>query len=275
MNLVCIFTSKILKINTIYSLWELYPEIAEKIEEAPNLILRKLFKLLDNLALNSVQKVVVNSDELKKYLITSRKISENKINTILHFSPHNQSSGLPDLSSKKLFYAGNIGKPQNLQSFIEYFQSKFPNEWSFDIFGAGEEFKNIYSQNYQNINLNSYIEREQLDKTTSQIPFALVSLDYEITMGGFPGKTFDYLNMNKILINFSNPESAVSKLITKFDLGFNIDKNDDQTFEKFIKDIGSIELLEQKINNIQKYVKNYSNKEVVGKLYLSLISTSS
>ncbi len=82
---------------------------------------------------------------------------------------------MPDLSSKKLFYAGNIGKPQNLQSFIEYFQSKFPNEWSFDIFGAGEEFKNIYSQNYQNINLNSYIEREQLDKTTSQIPFALVS----------------------------------------------------------------------------------------------------
>jgi hypothetical protein len=81
--------------------------------------------------------------------------------------------------------------------------------------------------------------------------------------------------MKKILINFSNPESAVSKLITKFDLGFNIDKNDDQTFEKFIKDIGSIELLEQKINNIQKYVKNYSNKEVVGKLYLSLISTSS
>ena len=94
-------------------------------------------------------------------------------------------------------------------------------------------------------------------------------------MEGFPGKTFDYLNMNKILINFSNPESAVSKLITKFDLGFNIDKNDDQTFEKFIKDIGSIELLEQKINNIQKYVKNYSNKEVVGKLYLSLISASS
>jgi hypothetical protein len=94
-------------------------------------------------------------------------------------------------------------------------------------------------------------------------------------MEGFPGKTFDYLNMNKILINFSNPESAVSKLITKFDLGFNIDKNDDQTFEKFIKDIESIELLEQKINNIQKYVKNYSNKEVVGKLYLSLISTSS
>jgi hypothetical protein len=275
MNLVCIFTSKILKINTIYSLWELYPEIAEKIEEAPNLILRKLFKLLDNLALKSVQKVVVNSDELKKYLITSRKISENKINTILHFSPHNQSSDLPDLSSKKLFYAGNIGKPQNLQSFIEYFLSKFPKEWSFDIFGAGEESKNIYSQNYQNIIFNSYIEREQLDKATSQIPFALVSLDYEITMEGFPGKTFDYLNMNKILINFSNPESAVSKLITKFDLGFNIDKNNDQTFKKFIKDIESIELLEQKINNIQNYVKNYSNKEVVGKLYLSLISTSS
>ena len=47
MNLVCIFTSKILKINTVYSLWELYPEIAEKLNEEPNKILKLFFKYID------------------------------------------------------------------------------------------------------------------------------------------------------------------------------------------------------------------------------------
>ena len=65
MNLVCIFTSKILKINTIYSLWELYPEIAEKLNEEPNKILKLFFKYIDNYALKNVSKVVVNSNDLK------------------------------------------------------------------------------------------------------------------------------------------------------------------------------------------------------------------
>ena len=69
MNLVSIFTTKILKINTIYSLWELYPEIAEKLDEQPNKILKSLFKILDNYSLKNVRKVVVNSEGLKKYLI--------------------------------------------------------------------------------------------------------------------------------------------------------------------------------------------------------------
>jgi hypothetical protein len=85
MNLVCIFTTKILKINTIYSLWELYPEIAEKLDEQPNRILKSLFKILDNYSLKNVNKVVVNSEELKKYLIEKRRINKNKIHTINHF----------------------------------------------------------------------------------------------------------------------------------------------------------------------------------------------
>ena len=58
MNLVCIFTSKILKINTVYSLWELYPEIAEELNEEPNKILKLTFKYIDNYALKTVNKVV-------------------------------------------------------------------------------------------------------------------------------------------------------------------------------------------------------------------------
>ena len=275
MNLVCIFTSRILKIKTIYSLWELYPEIAQKLKEQPNFLLNKIFKAIDNYALNSVDSVVVNSKELKQYLITNRKIDRNKIFSVSHFSPFNKSNHIPNYDLKNIFYAGNVGKPQNLQDFINFFQQNFPNYWSIDLYGAGQELENVQKLRNINVRFHEYLSREELEISTKDIPFALISLDYEITMEGFPGKTFDYLNMNKILINYSNPNSAVSKLIDEHGLGFNIDKNNPNTLKNFMDALSSEDAIDNIISNISKFQKNISNKEIVYKKYMSLISSSS
>jgi hypothetical protein len=275
MNLVCIFTSRILKIKTIYSLWELYPEIAQKLNEQPNFLLNKIFKAIDNYALNSVDSVVVNSKELKQYLITNRKINRNKIFSVSHFSPFNKSNHIPNYDLKNIFYAGNVGKPQNLQDFINFFQQNFPNYWSIDLYGAGQELENVQKLRNINVRFHEYLSREELEISTKDIPFALISLDYEITMEGFPGKTFDYLNMNKILINYSNPNSAVSKLIDEHGLGFNIDKNNPNTLKNFMDALSSEDVIDNVISNISKFQKNISNEEIVYKKYMSLISSSS
>jgi len=275
MNLVCIFTSRILKIKTIYSLWELYPEIAQKLKEQPNFLLNKIFKAIDNYALNSVDSVVVNSKELKQYLITNRKIDRNKIFSVSHFSPFNKSNHIPNYDLKNIFYAGNVGKPQNLQDFINFFQQNFPNYWSIDLYGAGQELENVQKLKNINVRFHEYLSREELEISTKDIPFALISLDYEITMEGFPGKTFDYLNMNKILINYSNPNSAVSKLIDEHGLGFNIDKNNPNTLKNFMDALSSEDAIDNVISNISNFQKNISNEEIVYKKYMSLISSSS
>ena len=275
MNLVCIFTSRILKIKTIYSLWELYPEIAQKLKEQPNFLLNKIFKAIDNYALNSVDSVVVNSKELKQYLITNRKIDRNKIFSVSHFSPFNKSNHIPNYDLKNIFYAGNVGKPQNLQDFINFFQQNFPNYWSIDLYGAGQELGSVQKLKNINVRFHEYLSREELEISTKDIPFALISLDYEITMEGFPGKTFDYLNMNKILINYSNPNSAVSKLIDEHGLGFNIDKNNPNTLKNFMDALSSEDAIDNVISNISKFQKNISNEEIVYKKYMSLISSSS
>jgi hypothetical protein len=275
MNLVCIFTSRILKIKTIYSLWELYPEIAQKLKEQPNFLLNKIFKAIDNYALNSVDSVVVNSKELKQYLITNRKIDRNKIFSVSHFSPFNKSNHIPNYDLKNILYAGNVGKPQNLQDFLNFFQQNFPNYWSIDLYGAGQELENVQKLKNTNVRFHEYLSREELEISTKDIPFALISLDYEITMEGFPGKTFDYLNMNKILINYSNPNSAVSKLIDEHGLGFNIDKNNPNTLKNFMDALSSEDAIDNVISNISKFQKNISNEEIVYKKYMSLISSSS
>lgn len=275
MNLVCIFTSKILKINTIYSLWELYPEIAEKLNEQPNKILKLIFKFIDNYALKNVNEVVVNSDDLKNYLINNRKITSNKIKVVNHFSPFIKSNYQPNFELNNIFYAGNTGRPQNLSTFLRYFEKYFPSEWQLDIYGAGQEFNILSKFSNENIRINSYLERKELENITKDIPFALISLDYEITFEGFPGKTFDYLNMNKVLVNFSNPNSAVSKLIDKYGLGFNIDLDNPESLERKLQDMKNSDEINKILENIKYFQQSISNKEIAFKSYLELISSSS
>ena len=47
--------------------------------------------------------------------------------------------------------------------------------------------------------------------------------------------------MNKILINFSNPNSAVSKLIDKYGLGFNIDLKNPEEFREKLEEYEKFE----------------------------------
>ena len=275
MNLVCIFTSKVLKINTVYSLWELYPEIAEKLNEEPNKILNLFFKYIDNYALKAVNKVVVNSDDLKNYLINKRNITANKINVVNHFSPFMKSKYVPNFDLNNIFYAGNTGRPQNLSAFVRYFQKHFPSDWKLDIYGAGQEFNNLSEFSNDNILINNYLERKELENLTKEIPFALICLDYEITFEGFPGKTFDYLNMNKVLINFSNPNSVVSKLIDKYGLGFNIDLENPESLRAKLEDMKNFDEISKILENIKYFQQSVSNKEIAFKSYLELISSSS
>ena len=275
MNLVCIFTSKILKINTVYSLWELYPEIAEKLNEEPNKILKLFFKYIDNYSLKNVDTVVVNSDDLKNYLINKRKITANKINVVNHFSPFVKSDYEPNFELNNIFYAGNTGRPQNLSAFLRYFQKYFPSEWKLNIYGAGQEFNNLSEFSNDNIRINNYLERQELENVTRDIPFALICLDYEITFEGFPGKTFDYLNMNKVLINFSNPNSVVSKFIDKYGLGFNIDLNNPESLKGKLENMKSSNEISKILENIKYFQQSVSNKEIAFKSYLELISPSS
>jgi len=275
MNLVCIFTSRILKINTVYSLWELYPEISEKLNEDPNKILKLFFKYIDNYALKTVNKVVVNSDDLKNYLINNRNITANKIIVINHFSPFMKSNYVPNFELNNIFYAGNTGRPQNLSAFLRYFQKYFPSDWKLDIYGAGQEFNKMSEFSNDNIRINNYLERKELENLTKEIPFALICLDYEITFEGFPGKTFDYLNMNKVLINFSNPNSVVSKLIDKYGLGFNIDLKNPESLRGKLENMKNTNEISKILENIKYFQQRVSNKEIAFKSYLELISSSS
>ena len=267
MNVIAIFISKFLKIKLIYSYWELYPEIAEKINRIKNKLFLSLFKSIDTYALKNADSVVLNSKELEEY-IKNERLVKNNTSTINHFSPFPYIEKLPNKNKKSIFYAGNIGKPQNIPLFVDYFKKSLSNEWTLNIYGSGEEYGHVKSLENEKVLVNEYTERNKLIELTSDIPFALVSLDPNLTIEGFPGKTFDYLSMNKIILCFGNDNSAVARFIEENEVGININPDN---FDSIIEKLNSPDFIEKSLNNVINLNKNEINKEKVIDKYLSLI----
>ena len=270
MNIVSLFVKKVLKLKVNYSVWELYPEIANELNLFNLPILISIFKKLDTYSMKNTDNLIVNSPELKEYLFDKRKLSNKNINVITHFSPYEISSKLPNLQLKKMFYAGNLGKPQNLEKFI---QTMLDNniDWMLDIYGAGTEYEKIKDYENDNITLNSHISRQELITNVSDLPVAVVSLDSRITVEGFPGKTFDYLSMNKILLSVSNKDSAVAQFINKHNLGINIELDSKTSFLDAFEKISSLEYLKQTLSNIKKINENQISKTKIINDYFELL----
>lgn len=268
MNLIAIYSKKILKKKTVYSVWELYPEIASKLNELNSNLLLNLFKRIDNFCLRIIDNVVVNSEELKDYLVSKRNIEDNKVNVIYHFS-NEPEVPKPSIMNKEIMYAGNLGTPQNLESFINIF-SESTNKFNLTIYGSGTQYERISNMNSNNIKVNSFVDRKKLVELTKDIPYALVSLSPKLTVEGFPGKTFDYLKMNKILIGYSNPESGLAKFIEKYELGVNISPNVDNIDEKFDQLQDKL-FIDRVYKNIAKVNNQLANIDIIADRYLGLI----
>ena len=271
MNLVVIYIKKFLKIKVTYSCWELYPEIANKTFKTNSGILFNIFKKIDSYAMKLADNLVVNSSELKTYLINNRGLKDKEIKSIYHFSPYEISNENPKLDKKIILYAGNMGKPQNIKEFINTFNSIKEVNWKLKFFGAGEEFDSIKDLENEQLSVFEHLPRNELYEKTKDIPVALISLDKDITVEGFPGKTFDYLSMNKVLLCFANSDSAVSKFIDKFELGFTIDPNDKTSMGTIFDKLNDQSLLLNYQKNINNLNKNILNKSKVVKDYYSLI----
>jgi len=270
MNIVSIFVYKILKLKVTYSVWELYPEIANNLNLFQSKLLTKMFKKLDTYSMKNTDNLVVNSPELRNYLIENRDLSKKNIEVITHFSPYPLSDNYPNLDLKKMFYAGNLGKPQNLEKFIQM-SIEHDIKWKFDIYGAGTEYKNIQKYVNDDIALNKHIERNELLEKISDIPVALISLDKRITIEGFPGKTFDYLSMNKVLLSISNKESAVGKFIEKHRLGVNIEPDSVESFLDAFEKLSSRQFLSDTLLNVSSINKSQIKKSEIVKQYLNLV----
>ncbi len=273
MNLVVLFCSLILRKNVVYSLWELYPEVALNLAEVTKGVVSKPFKLIDNLALKKA-KVVVNSNELKFYLEKERNIPSGNIEVIYHFSPDDNPKlnhdGIQQLK-KTIAYAGNFGKPQDLLSFVHSFNKANDGSWKLLLIGSGAQYEEVETLESETIKVYSYLAKSELNQLLHEIQIMLVALSSKLTVEGFPGKTFDYMSRGKYILGYANPNSSVAKLITNHKVGTNIKPEDHLSLENFLNQVDVEDIKVSSKNAISLSETNFSKGAIVSQ-YLELLN---
>ena len=273
MNLVVLFCSLILRKNVIYSLWELYPEVALNLAEVTKGVVSKPFKLIDNLALKKA-KVVVNSNELKFYLEKERNIPSGNIEVIYHFSPDDNPKlnhdGIQQLK-KTIAYAGNFGKPQDLLSFVHSFNKANDGSWKLLLIGSGAQYEEVETLESETIKVYSYLAKSELNQLLHEIQIMLVALSSKLTVEGIPGKTFDYMSRGKYILGYANPNSSVAKLITNHKVGTNIKPEDHLSLENFLNQVDIEDIKVSSKNAISLSETNFSKGAIVSQ-YLELLN---
>ena len=141
----------------------------------------------------------------------------------------------------------------------------------FKYIWIGEEYDHVKSLESEKVLVNEYTERNKLIELTSDIPFALVSLDRNLTIEGFLERLLIIFRMNKIILCFANENSAVARFIEENEVGINIDPENLQNLDYIINKLNSPHFIEESLNNVENLNKNEINKEKVIDKYLSLI----
>ena len=180
----------------------------------------------------------------------------------------------------QIFYAGNLGKGQNLEKIIEIFQDKkiLENKIRFIIFGSGKNFKIlkkiIKNKKTTNVFLNKAISSEKLRSKMKNADCFLLKLNNGSGLSKtIPAKFQTYLSFGKPILSIN--EGTVSNLVTKYNVGLSC-QND--SYKQLLNSILNIKKLSNKkldiiaknshdlfnskfeINNACKKLKNYLEK---------------
>ncbi|MDT0555558.1 glycosyltransferase family 4 protein [Patiriisocius hiemis] len=165
-----------------------------------------------------------------------------------------------------LVYAGLLGIAQGLHSICSTI--KLPKHIELHIYGAGPEVEKIKSIKQGNVMYHGEVSRAQLHTELQKYTIAFVPLVKRI-YGSVPSKIFEYTRLGLPIFYFAGGEGG--DLVEKHRLGWNIQAEDYEAFQKFINRISKEELNNFKKSEIQKRALSAFNFEVQFKFLLKAI----
>lgn len=248
-------------------LWvqDLWPEVLKDLDVVKNKFILNILRKSVNFLYTKCDFLLAQSLDIKKILDKSFK------NTFLAYNPSNitkfKKFKLSSKKNKKIVFAGNVGKAQNLEKLINYGKIIKKNNFNinFEIIGEGSSKKKLVNL-VKNENLKKIIHfkknmsLKKLEKYLYDADGLLVALGKgEALSVTIPAKFQTYLPYGKPIFCF--PNNILENIIKKNNLGFILkDSNFKEVIYKFIK---MPKTMKKKINNNCKnlFIKKFELKK--------------
>jgi len=283
---------KVFKINYIYIIYDLYPDVItkQKLLNKNNIII-KIWRFLNNQAIKNSKKAVVLSSDIKNMIIKSKYIQKDKIQIIPSWADHKKIKPIKKNKNKfciknnlvnkfVILYSGNQGKFHDLKTILKSAKYLYRNNYCKNIvflfIGNGKQNASLkdYSKknNLKNCIFLPYQKYCDLGETLTSADIALISINSMASGVVAPSKLYGHLAAGTSIGIISPSNSYLKDIVENAKCGKWFDNGDYKSLAKWIL---SMKIEKNKCTelgrNSRKYLIKKASREKILKVYERLI----
>ncbi|WP_313028355.1 glycosyltransferase family 4 protein [Soonwooa sp.] len=248
--------SKIKRFDYVLLVHDVFPEntIPAGINKKDSFVYKILLKVY-NWAYKCPSKVIVLGEDMKQ-LIIAKGVSPNKIAIIPNW--YDDELIIPDFEKPKtnedivIGFAGNIGRVQALERFINIFNKTENSNLRLEIIGEGanlESCKELATK--KNIYFRGSLPRSEQSDFINGFDIGLISLSEGMFGLGVPSKTYNLLAMGKPVLYIGDQGSEIDMLNNVNNIGWSFSWNEENEILRFLNSLQR--------SNIQGYMSRNQN----------------
>jgi len=260
---------------------DIHPEIGRISGEFKSNMVFKTLLWMDSYTCRLASKIIVLSDDMKVSLESRNTgILGSKVEIINNYDLNSRDVANQDFFDakdhiKRVVFAGNIGRFQNLDSFILALKNN-PSLDGFELLFVGEgvalEGLTKLSQGIEeNIRFIPHQPVAIARQIIADADIAIVSLQEDVIKYAYPSKTMTCLAVGTPLLVMVEDNSELVRFVSSNGLGFVVEPGDISTIYKFFKKLSKKQPGFEQGHIINVFEKKFSKRQFNNK-FLSLIN---
>ena len=177
-----------------------------------------------------------------------------------------------------LQYAGNIGRVQGLEDWVEFAANTKNSSLVFDYWGSGAlvPFLNnfVTDKKLVNVRIRGSYNRATQNEVLNDCDIAVISLAKGMKGLGVPSKTYNILAAGKPILYIGDEGSEIYDLVQKYDLGYVFTWEQKEGISAFLESLNENSLAELKTKGVHSrecYEKHFT-QEIISDKTLKIIN---
>ena len=246
-----------------------------------NSIIYRLTKFVFDWSYRKADKVIVLGDDMKE-LLMKKGVQDSTITVIpnwydddLVFTEFDREKylAIPNLENKIVIgFAGNVGRVQGLDYFIDFFKKADNSDLVFVVVGDGAMLSQLKENN---LNRNIYFlgskPRNEQSQFLHSFDISLVTLAEGMYGLGVPSKSYNILKSGKPIFYIGDSQSEIDLMINKFNCGWSFDWSNEEKIITLLKGLKLSDLKEYGLKN-KKLAQTMFNSSLIKEQFLNVLN---
>lgn len=235
----------------------------------------KILKKIFDWSYRRADSLIVLGEDMKQLLLT-KNVTSSRINVItnwydadLKYDSSIEVSkylGVNDVENKIVIgFAGNVGRVQGLDRFIDCFIKANNDNLYFVIIGEGAQLSELKEQSkgYENVLFLGSKPREEQSVFLNVFDIGLVTLAKGMYGLGVPSKSYNLLHLGKPILYIGDTNSEIDLMIKQGTCGWSLNWDNEEELITILRSLNSIDKEEYYHKNSELAIEKYSIDNVM------------